>query len=434
MIAMMFLLAATTFAAPTPAGIVPEEEAAMVQLKEHTKAAVLSQTTNARDFTDASTADFEKMIGGKPGSVSTTTAEAPPAPADSNPPDVPPPVAAATPEDWEAPAGKVAFKYEFQPEFRKLAKPPPVSGTRGSYLAKAGSAKAAQVLSENKEIAAQEQAAALKQAEADAQKAREKQALQNEKDEVETLMNTAAAAAAAYKTAQIAHDKMVANVEKTEQAEEAQEKVVEEAEAALAKQKNILAAKKKAVAAAKKAEMHARFKAEFKGHQYVKARDSAIKADNDYRETEHEEVKKQKFREVAEKAVAKEAQREAAQEAESAKEAGEAIANQSDASDEEVAPAPQVAAAPAAPAAAPPATTPATTAAGAAGCSDCTELPDIYTNAGGSCDDCAEWAKKGQCGLDAYKDFMSRYCAKSCGCKLTVAAEATTLLAMPPKA
>merc|ERR1719502_2080623 len=189
-------------------------------------------------------------------------------------------------------------------------------------------------------------------------------------------------------------------------------------------QKAILAVKDKEVNKAKQDEMHARFKAEYKGHQYTKARDSAIKADNDYRQTEHEEVKKQKFREVAEKAVAKEAKREAAEEAKSAKEAAEAIASQSDASDEE---------APAAPAAEP-APAPATTPAGAAGCSDCTELPDIYTNAGGSCDDCAEWAKKGQCGLDAYKDFMSRYCAKSCGCKLTVAAEATTLLAMPPKA
>jgi hypothetical protein len=410
---------------------VPEEEATMVQLKEHTKAAVLSQTTNAGAFTDASTADFEKMIGGKPGAPVTSTA-APAATMDANPPDVPPPVMAAT-ESWKPPAaGAPEFKYEFQPEFRKLAKPPPVSGTKASYLTKAGSAKAAAVLAEDKEIAASEQAAALKQAEADSEKAREVQALQNEKNEVETLMNTAAAGAAAYKTAKMIHDKMVLAEKQAKEAEDAQKKVVKEVEAELAKQKNILMAKAKELAAAKKAEMHSRFKAEFKGHQYVKARDAAIKADNDYREKEHEEVKKQKFREVAEKAVAKEAQREAAEEAKSAKEAGAAIADSASDQDEDVVAAPETTPAPAPPAVVPaPAPVPAPA---AAGCSDCTELPDIYTNAGGSCDDCAEWAKKGECALDAYKDFMSRYCAKSCGCKLTVAAETTALLSMPPKA
>merc|ERR1719183_2183614 len=98
--------------------------------------------------------------------------------------------------------------------------------------------------------------------------------------------------------------------------------------ATLKHQKDILARKKKDTAHAKGDEMHARFKAEFKGHQYTKARDAAVKADNDYRQTEHEEVKKQKFREVAEKAVAKEALREAAEEASSAHAAGQSAGSQ----------------------------------------------------------------------------------------------------------
>lgn len=424
--AIALLLAAATAAPVSPgADIVPEEETTMMQLKVPTKTTVLSQAANADDFTADSNADFASMIGGTAteGSASADSEAADDAAdeASSSVPDVPPPVAASTPDTYANPPGNTEFKYEFQPEFRSLAKPPPVTGSQTAYLSKAGSAKQAQVMAEDKEIAAEEQAAALKQAEADSEKAREVQALMNQKNEVKTLMNTAAAAAAAYKTAKQFHDLEVKREKEAEEAEAAQLKIVKEAEATLAHQKAILNEKKEGVSKAKADEMHSRFKAEFKGHQYTKARDAAIKADNDYRQTEHEEVKKQKFREVAEKAVAKEAKREAAEEEESAKAAGDSITEEdikSEGGDGSIG-------------AAEPTSTP--KASGSAGCSDCTQLPDLYANAGGSCDDCAEWAEKGQCDAGDYKDFMSQYCAKSCGCKLTAPATVTALLAMPPK-
>lgn len=431
---VLALVIAAAFSAPVvPSDMVPEEEMSMVQTKQHVKATVLSQAqaTNADDFSADSNADFATMIGGAAPQPQTANVESATASADMVD-DIPPPVQASTPDEWTRPAGDTEFKYEFQPDFHSLAKPPPVTGSQSAYLSKAGNAKEAQVLAEDKEIAAEEQAAALKQAEADSEKAREVQSLQNEKNEVKTLMNTAAAAAAAYKTAKQFHDLEVKREKEAEAAAAAQMKLVREAEATLAHQKAIYKAKEVLVAKAKDDEMHSRFKAEFKGRQYTKARDAAIKADNDFRQTEHEEAKKQKFREVAEKAVAKEAQREAAEESAEAKEAGDSItAENIDKENEDgsvgavVKPLPST----------PPASEDESEdeSEDTDGCSNCVSLPDVYANAGGSCGDCDEWAKKGQCDLDTYKDFMSQYCAKSCGCKLTVKEVTPVLLAMPHK-
>jgi hypothetical protein len=288
------------------------------------------------------------------------------------------------------------YSYTFKPDPTVLSRPPSVAGRKEDYEAQATNALGTQTDMESRAITSAEQSAGLNFASHDA--ALDQQTQQNaaKKVEVEKLMNIAAAHAADFKSKSAEHDTSVANVKKSKIEEQKQAEVVAQAKATLAAEEANLKKAKEHVTAMENEEQNRRYSAEYAGQQYETAKATAIKADDDLQEQIHETLEKDHFRKVAREAVEKAAKAELA----------------------------KVHSTKATPAAASTET-----------CADCTTLPAIYTQAGGSCADCADWAKKGECDASEYKQFMGRYCAKACGCKAAAPANLEqTDLKMPTKA
>jgi len=286
--------------------------------------------------------------------------------------------------------------YVFAPKYEHLGAPPKVAGRQTDYVAEANNYQASQTEAEQRAVTAAEQSAGLGFASHDAALDEETHRNQAKKLEVEKLMNTAAAHAAEFKKKTEEHDVSVANVKTAKIQEQKQEAIVATAKATLQQEEDNLKKAQEHVTAMENEEQNRRYQAEFAGQGYEHAKAAAIKADNDLQESIHETEEKDKFRQVAREAVEKAAKAEL-----------KAVHEKAES--------------PAAP-------TPAE-----AKCEDCVELPEMYTSAGGTCSDCAQWAKDGQCDEPQYKQFMRKYCAKSCGCPASSAVEVATKLVMPAK-
>lgn len=296
-----------------------------------------------------------------------------------------------------------SYSYTFQPNPVVLQPAPQVAGREEDYTAEANNYLQSQSEAQQQAITNAEQSSAFAFASHDASLAAATQRNAALRNEVEKLMNVAAAAAAKFHKATISHDGTVADVKKSQIEEKKQAHIVELAEATLKKEKDLWQKAKEHVTAMVQAEEQARYTLEFDGQEYQKAKAAAIRADNSLQESVHEDEEKEKFRKVAQEAVEKAAAEEL-----------KAVNAQ---------------AAPAAPAVAPAAANATAT------CSDCTTLPHVYLLAGGKCSDCSSWAARGECDQTEYKTFMHHYCAKSCGCPAPAAAGLTqTGMSMPTKA
>merc|ERR1711924_286922 len=118
-------------------------------------------------------------------------------------------------------------------------------------------------------------------------------------------------------------------------------------------------------------EEDARYKAEYSGQLYEASKSKAIGEDNALQEELHETAQKEHYRQIALKAV------KAAAAADMQRTKEEAIMHHAKKAaigvdDEKKA-----------------------AGSGAPKCEDCTTLPEIYRQAGGSCHDCTKWAEKG---------------------------------------
>jgi len=294
--------------------------------------------------------------------------------------------------------GQAGHRYEFQPKPTTLSKPPNVAGRSTDYEAMAENFHDSQISGEQQAIVNAEQSAGLGFASHDQALQEHEQRLAAKKQEVEKDMNLAAAEAAKFKAASAAHDQTALNVKKAQEEEKAQERVVEEAKKTLETEEKKLREAKKYVSKMIQIEEDARYKAEYSGQLYEAAKAKAIGEDNGLQEELHETAQKEHYRQVALKAVKEAAARDIARTKQQkvlhiAKKIAHGVKKHHKKAET---------------------------------CSDCTTLPAIYTQAGGKCDDCAKWAKKGECTEASYKKFMSHYCAKSCGCKGGSKKELTT--------
>lgn len=297
-----------------------------------------------------------------------------------------------------------SYSYTFQPSPVVLQPAPQVAGREADYTAEANNYLQSQSEAQQQAITNAEQSSAFAFASHDASLAAATQRNAALRNEVEKLMNVAAASAAKFHAATISHDGTVADVKKSQIEEQKQANIVALAEATLKKEQDLHKKAKEHVTAMVQSEEQARYTLEFDGQEYQKSKASAIRADNSLQESVHEDEEKEKFRKVAQEAVEKAAAEEL--KAVNAKSATSSVT---------------------------PAATPAAHNATET-CSDCTTLPHVYLLAGGKCSDCSSWASRGECDQTEYKTFMSHYCAKSCGCPAAPASLTQTSMTMPTQA
>lgn len=226
--------------------------------------------------------------------------------------------------------------------------------------------------------------------------------MQREENQVEMKMNEAAEMAAKYKDATQTHDAAFDNVNAAHAKVVAQKKRVDEAKLTLKAEEKSLRQAKIYTAKMVQGEQHDRFLEESAGHVYTDARAAAIAADNALQNIKYQNKMKNRMQKAAIRAVQREAKdmqeeiakKQAAQEKENAK--SELQKHKANFKPEQKS-------------IAKPAANPVL--------KDCTELPKVYSEAGGSCSDCPKWADKGECTAKEYSKFMAHYCAKSCAAK-----------------
>jgi len=317
------------------------------------------------------------------------------------------------------------YMEEYRVHPTEIPAPPEVAGSAQAYEQQATNYHAQEDAADYSAITHAEVAQGLADAAQDSKEAERAEEISAEKAKVETEFNQAAAKAADYKEKAHEDDLAIMKVKQARITEQEQEKVVEEAKKTLAAEEQKLKMDHQMVLNAESDEQHAKYTAEWAGQQYTQAKTTAIADDNRLKEQEHETMQEQHYREVARAAVVAEAEREAA-----AAQAAAAAANPP------VAPVKVVPAAtvvePVAQGSAANTTDVKTTPAKTVTCQDCTTLPPMYSNQGGSCSDCPTWASEGMCTKPSFKLFMSHYCAASCGCSVATATAVTTeLLQMP---
>jgi len=66
-------------------------------------------------------------------------------------------------------------------------------------------------------------------------------------------------------------------------------------------------------------------------------------------------------------------------------------------------------------------------------CKNSKKFPKKYAQAGGGPQDCAVWAKAGNCTHAKFRKFMRAYCAKSCGCPGVAKSKKAILMPVPGK-
>jgi len=283
--------------------------------------------------------------------------------------------------------------YMFQPKPTELKGPPHVEGTVAEYHEEGDNFERAAQGNQVQEIAKAEAAAGLGFASHKITLEEHEEHMQREQNEVEMDMNRAAERAAEYKSDTQKHEAAVDNVNAAKDKVTAQQKRVREAKLTLKAEKKALREAKEYAAKMIGIEQHDRFIMEAAGHTYTQARAHAIASDDKLQEEERETKLKKEFEEaavVAVRAKAKQIQASVAEEQQKALQAHKRKFK-----------APKKAAKSAKPAA-------------KKELKDCTHLPKVYSDAGGSCSDCPKWAKKGECKAKEYKKFMAHYCQKSC--------------------
>jgi len=206
-----------------------------------------------------------------------------------------------------------------------------------------------------------------------------------EKHLVTKLMNKAAGHAKQFEEATKVHDDAKAKLNEARKVDKEQELNVKEAEKMVEKEKKARKKTQMKVKEAGKTAQKLKYKAEYKGSEYKEAKEAAVQADKDLHHRQRQNEEQEYFAKVAEEAVKKAAEQKKRNEQQiNADVQADAVKLK--------------------------AANPAAT----VDLKDCTTLPKQYTEKGGKCSDCPDWARMRRCEQADFKVFMNKFCAKSC--------------------